>query len=104
MIKAVRVHKVGGPEALVYEAVDVPSPGAGEVSPRRRFVHPHTKAWPGNDRFGIAIDVVNGLTTPVNAHWSWVPTYLNDVMLDWLFEQDRQNRGATPAPNFLLAR
>jgi hypothetical protein len=31
-------------------------------------------------------------TTPVNAHWSWVPTYLNDVMLDWLFEQDLQNR------------
>ena len=31
MIKAVRVHKVGGPEALVYEAVDVPSPCAGEV-------------------------------------------------------------------------
>jgi len=34
-------------------------------------------------------------TTPVNAHWSWVPTYLNGVMLDWLFEQDLQDR---PAP------
>jgi predicted peptidase len=34
-------------------------------------------------------------TTPVNAHWSWVPTYLNDVMLDWLFDQDLQDR---PAP------
>ena len=31
-------------------------------------------------------------TTPGNPHWSWVPTYLNDVMLDWLFEQDLQNR------------
>jgi predicted peptidase len=31
-------------------------------------------------------------TTPVNAHWSWVPTYLNDVMIDWLFSQDRQDR------------
>jgi hypothetical protein len=40
----------------------------------------------------------------VNAHWSWVPTYLNDVMLDWLFAQDRQNRTAAPAPNVLLAR
>ena len=30
MTKAVRVHKVGGPEALVYEAVDVPPPAAGE--------------------------------------------------------------------------
>ena len=31
MTKAVRVHKVGGPEALVYESVDVPAPGPGEV-------------------------------------------------------------------------
>jgi predicted peptidase len=31
-------------------------------------------------------------TTPVNAHWSWVPTYLNGVMLDWLFDQDLQDR------------
>ena len=29
MTKAVRVHKVGGPEALVYEDVDVPAPAAG---------------------------------------------------------------------------
>ena len=29
MAKAVRVHKVGGPEALVYEDVDVSAPGAG---------------------------------------------------------------------------
>lgn len=34
-------------------------------------------------------------TTPVSAHWSWVPTYLNDVMLDWLFDQDLQDRAAT---------
>jgi len=31
-------------------------------------------------------------TTPVSAHWSWVPTYLNDVMIDWLFTQDLQDR------------
>jgi predicted peptidase len=31
-------------------------------------------------------------TTPVSAHWSWVPTYLNDVMIDWLFSQDLQER------------
>jgi NADPH2:quinone reductase len=31
MVKAVRVHQVGGPEALVYEAVDLPAPGQGEV-------------------------------------------------------------------------
>ena len=26
-------------------------------------------------------------TTPVNAHWSWVPTYENNVMKEWLFAQ-----------------
>ena len=31
MTKVVRVHKVGGPEALVYEAVDLAAPGPGEV-------------------------------------------------------------------------
>ena len=38
MTKAVRVHKVGGPEALVYEAVDVPAPGPGEVHIRQHAV------------------------------------------------------------------
>ena len=35
-------------------------------------------------------------TTPVSAHWSWVPTYLNDVMIDWLLSQDRQDPPAGP--------
>src|ERR1700751_4393803 len=35
MTKAVRVHKVGGPEALVYEAVDLAAPAAGEVRIRQ---------------------------------------------------------------------
>jgi predicted peptidase len=43
-------------------------------------------------------------TTPVSAHWSWVPTYLNDVMLDWLFEQDRQDRAPASALQQLVAR
>ena len=38
MIKAVRVHKVGGPEALVYESVDLPAPNAGEVRIRQHAV------------------------------------------------------------------
>ena len=38
MTKAVRVHKVGGPEALVYESVDVAAPGAGEVRIRQHAV------------------------------------------------------------------
>ncbi|EAQ34762.1 Zinc-containing alcohol dehydrogenase superfamily protein [Nitrobacter sp. Nb-311A] len=31
MTRAVRVHHVGGPQALVYEAVDLPAPAQGEV-------------------------------------------------------------------------
>src|SRR6516164_11354294 len=38
MTKAVRVHKVGGPEALVYEAIELPAPGAGEVRIRQHAV------------------------------------------------------------------
>ena len=30
-MKAVRVHKPGGPEAMVYEEVERPSPGPGQV-------------------------------------------------------------------------
>lgn len=43
-------------------------------------------------------------TTPVSAHWSWVPTYLNDVMIDWLFAQDLQNRQRAAARELVLAR
>lgn len=28
-------------------------------------------------------------TTPVMSHFSWVPTYSNEVVLDWLFSQER---------------
>lgn len=38
MIKAVQVHKVGGPEALVYEAIELPPPAAGEVRMRQHAV------------------------------------------------------------------
>src|SRR6201747_2696633 len=38
MTKAVRVHKVGGPEALVYEDVEVAAPGPGEVRIRQYAV------------------------------------------------------------------
>src|ERR1700674_5582491 len=31
MVAAVRVHKVGGPEVLTYEEIDVPAPGAGQL-------------------------------------------------------------------------
>jgi NADPH2:quinone reductase len=31
MVAAVRVHKVGGPEVLTFEQVDVPAPGQGQI-------------------------------------------------------------------------
>jgi NADPH2:quinone reductase len=31
MVAAVRVHKVGGPEVLTYEEIDVPAPGQGQI-------------------------------------------------------------------------
>ncbi|NHC15110.1 cellulose binding domain-containing protein [Motilibacter deserti] len=33
-------------------------------------------------------------TTPQNAHWSWVPTYLNNTMLDWLYSHERTGGGS----------
>lgn len=38
MSKAVRVHQVGGPEAMVFEDVELPPPGAGEVRIRQHAV------------------------------------------------------------------
>lgn len=35
MVHAVRIHSYGGPEVLVYEQVDVPAPGPGEVRLRQ---------------------------------------------------------------------
>ena len=33
-MRAVRVHKIGGPEVLTYEEVELPTPGPGEVRVR----------------------------------------------------------------------
>lgn len=38
MTKAVQVHKVGGPEVLVYEAIELPAPGPGEVRIKQHAV------------------------------------------------------------------
>jgi NADPH2:quinone reductase len=35
MVAAVRVHKVGGPDVLTYEEIDVPAPGSGELRIRQ---------------------------------------------------------------------
>jgi predicted peptidase len=36
-------------------------------------------------------------TTPGSPHWSWVPTYLNDVMIDWLYSNVRTSYVSVPA-------
>lgn len=38
MIKAVRVHQVGGPDAMVYETIELPPPAAGEVRIKQNAV------------------------------------------------------------------
>lgn len=38
MTKAVRVHQVGGPEVMIYEDVEVPPPGPGEVRIRQHAI------------------------------------------------------------------
>ncbi len=38
MAKAIRIHQTGGPEAMVWEEVEVPSPGAGEALIRHTAV------------------------------------------------------------------
>lgn len=38
MVKAIQVHKVGGPEALVYGDVELPPPSPGEVRVRNRAI------------------------------------------------------------------
>jgi NADPH2:quinone reductase len=38
MVKAVRVHAVGGPEVLTYEDIDLPPPGHGEVRLRQHAI------------------------------------------------------------------
>ena len=36
MVAAVRVHKVGGPEVLTYEDIEIPAPGQGQIRIRQR--------------------------------------------------------------------
>jgi NADPH2:quinone reductase len=38
MVAAVRVHKLGGPEVLAYEAVEVGAPGAGQIKMRQHAI------------------------------------------------------------------
>ena len=78
MTKAVRIHAYGGPEALVYEDVDVPAPGPGEVRLNQtvagvnfldiyhragtHFANLTPPAVPGVEAVGIVESVGEGVT------------------------------------------
>jgi NADPH:quinone reductase len=78
MVAAVRVHKVGGPEVLVYEDVTVPPPGQGEVRVKqhasgvnfidtyfRSGLYPAPGGLPfvaGNEAAGEVVDLGPGVT------------------------------------------
>ncbi|MCP8939490.1 quinone oxidoreductase [Alsobacter sp. SYSU M60028] len=38
MVKGIRVHKVGGPDALVYEDFELPPPGPGQIRVKTRAI------------------------------------------------------------------
>src|SRR5258708_36225323 len=38
MVAAVRVHKIGGPEVLTYEQVEVGEPGPGQIRIKQRAI------------------------------------------------------------------
>jgi NADPH:quinone reductase len=78
MVAAVRVHKVGGPEVLTYEHVDVPAPGPGQLRVKQHacgvnFVdvyfriglYPAPGGLPfvaGNEAAGEVVDVGSGVS------------------------------------------
>jgi len=78
MVAAVRVHKVGGPEVLTYEEIDVPAPGPGQVKVKqhacgvnfidtyfRMGMYPSPVGLPfvsGNEGAGEVIAVGSGVT------------------------------------------
>ncbi len=78
MVAAVRVHKHGGPEALVFEDVEIPAPGQGQVKIKqhacgvnfidayfRMGMYPSPVGMPfiaGNESAGEVIQVGPGVT------------------------------------------
>jgi NADPH:quinone reductase len=76
MVKAIRVHETGGPEALIYEDYDLAAPGLGEVQIRQHAVgvnfidvyfrtgaYPAPKPFvPGNEGAGEIAAVGAGVT------------------------------------------
>ncbi len=78
MVAAVRVHKVGGPEVLTYEEVEVPAPGAGQLRVKQHAIgvnytdvyfrvgmYPHPAGLPfivGSEAAGEVVEVGPGVT------------------------------------------
>lgn len=77
MIHAIRIHKPGGPEALVYEQIELPPPGPGEVRVRHRAIGlnyidvyfrtgaypaPTSPFVPGNEGAGIVVGIGDGVS------------------------------------------
>jgi NADPH2:quinone reductase len=76
MVKAIRVHKPGGPEAMTWEDIDVAAPGAGEVLVRHtaigvNFIDTYFRSGlypapapfsPGNEAAGVVEAVGSGVS------------------------------------------
>ncbi len=77
MVKAIRIHKTGGPEVLQYEDVELAAPGPGEVQIRQHAVgvnyldiyfrtgsypSPGLPFTPGNEGAGEVVAVGEGVT------------------------------------------
>jgi NADPH:quinone reductase len=78
MVAAVRVHKVGGPEVLTYEQVEVPAPGPGQLRVKqhacgvnfvdvyfRMGLYPAPGGLPfvaGNEAAGEVVEVGSGVS------------------------------------------
>lgn len=67
--------------------------------PERAAEREAQRLWAAAEAAGshILLTAYTAGTTPVNAHWSWVPTYANDVMLDWLFSHRLSDRDTAAA-------
>lgn len=76
-MKAIRVHRYGGPDVLAYEDVDIGPPGPGEVRVRNRAIGlnfvdiyfrtgtyeaPHLPFTPGNEGAGEVVAVGEGVS------------------------------------------
>lgn len=77
MVKAIRIHKTGGPEVLQLEDITLPPPGPGELLVRNRAIGlnfidtyfrtglypaPHMPFVPGNEAAGEVVSVGPGVT------------------------------------------